>query len=306
MIKLEHVDKYFGDLHVLKDVNLEVAEGEKLVIIGPSGSGKSTLLRVLDGKLRPTQGSVRYGAGAKPSVFEQQQLRRAGTVESVIWDKYPQMTELDVRSHLARLDFKGEDVFKPCSALSGGELARLRFAEMLLEKPNLMFLDEPTNHLDIYTREHLGEALRAYEGTLILVTHDRYLMNSLGCPVLYLENGMATLYANYEAMMHRDTSAPVNKKEEKAEKPVWGKEQRRKKAQLRQDIKAVEDELEALTLKIMDLEAAVNDPEVLRDHIRLREVCDELDDARFHETELEARWEALVEQQEQMEAEEGE
>ena len=224
----------------------------------------------------------------------------------MIWDKYPQMTELDVRSHLARLDFKGEDVFKPCSALSGGELARLRFAEMLLEKPNLMFLDEPTNHLDIYTREHLGEALRAYEGTLILVTHDRYLMNSLGCPVLYLENGTATLYANYEAMMHRDTSAPVHKKEEKAEKPVWGKEQRRKKAQLRQDIKAVEDELEALTLKIMDLEAAVNDPEVLRDHIRLREVCDELDDARFHETELEARWEALVEQQEQMEAEEGE
>ena len=182
----------------------------------------------------------------------------------------------------------------------------MRFAEMLLEKPNLMFLDEPTNHLDIYTREHLGEALRAYEGTLILVTHDRYLMNSLGCPVLYLENGTATLYANYEAMMHRDTFAPVNKKEEKAEKPVWGKEQRRKKAQLRQDIKAVEDELEALTLKIMDLEAAVNDPEVLRDHIRLREVCDELDDARFHETELEARWEALVEQQEQMEAEEGE
>ena len=152
----------------------------------------------------------------------------------------------------------------------------------------------------------MGEALRAYEGTLILVTHDRYLMNSLGCPVLYLENGTATLYANYEAMMHRDTFAPVNKKEEKAEKPVWGKEQRRKKAQLRQDIKAVEDELEALTLKIMDLEAAVNDPEVLRDHIRLREVCDELDDARFHETELEARWEALVEQQEQMEAEEGE
>ena len=309
----------YNDLVVAKDIGIAlggrqlvqhfthtVHRGERLVIAGPNGAGKSTLLRVLDGKLRPTQGSVRYGAGAKPSVFEQQQLRRAGTVESVIWDKYPQMTELDVRSHLARLDFKGEDVFKPCSALSGGELARLRFAEMLLEKPNLMFLDEPTNHLDIYTREHLGEALRAYEGTLILVTHDRYLMNSLGCPVLYLENGTATLYANYEAMMHRDTFAPVNKKEEKAEKPVWGKEQRRKKAQLRQDIKAVEDELEALTLKIMDLEAAVNDPEVLRDHIRLREVCDELDDARFHETELEARWEALVEQQEQMEAEEGE
>ena len=309
----------YNDLVVAKDIGIAlggrwlvqhfthtVHRGERLIIAGPNGAGKSTLLRVLDGRLRPTQGSVRYGAGAKPAVFEQQQLRRAGTVESAIWDKYPQMTELEVRSHLARLDFKGEDVFKPCSALSGGELARLRFAEILLEKPNLLFLDEPTNHLDIYTREHLGEALRAYEGTLLLVTHDRYLMNSLGCPVLYLEDGTATLYADYDAMMRRDTSMPVQKKEEKAEKPVWGKEQRRKKAQLRQEIKAVEDELEALTLKIMDLEAAVNDPEVLRDHIRLREVCDGLDDARYHETELEARWEALVERQEEMEAQEAE
>ena len=130
-------------------------------------------------------------------------------------------------------------------------------------------------------------------------------MNSLGCPVLYLENGTATLYADYNAMMRRDTT-PTAKKEEKAEKPAWGKEQRRKKAQLRQNIKAVEDEMEALTMKIMDLEAAVNDPDVLRDHVRLREVCDELDDARFHETELEARWEALVEQQEEMEAQEAE
>ena len=124
--------------------------------------------------------------------------------------------------------------------------------------------------------------------------------------MLYLEDGTATLYADYDAMMRRDTSMPAQKKEKKAEKPVWGKEQRRKKAQLRQEIKAVEDELETLALKIMDLEAAVNDPEVLRDHIRLREVCDELDDARFHETELEARWEALVERQEEMEAQEAE
>ena len=82
-------------------------------------------------------------------------------------------------------------MFKSCASLSGGELARLRFAELVLERPNLMFLDEPTNHLDIYTRESLGQALQAYTGTLILVTHDRYLMNSLACPILYLEEGSA-------------------------------------------------------------------------------------------------------------------
>jgi ATPase subunit of ABC transporter with duplicated ATPase domains len=113
------------------------------------------------------------------------------------------MTELEVRSHLAKLGFRGDTVFKPCEALSGGELARLRFAEIVLERPNLLFLDEPTNHLDIYTRENLTEALMAYTGTLLLVTHDRHLMNSLACPILYLEDGKAVLYPSYDALMGR-------------------------------------------------------------------------------------------------------
>ena len=303
----KNISVTLGGKRLVEGLDLLVKRGERLVIAGPNGAGKSTLLRVLDGKLRPQAGTVRLGAGAKPSVFEQQQLRRGGTVISTIWDKYPKFTELEVRSHLAKLNFRGEDVFKPCSALSGGELARLRFAEILLEKPNLLFLDEPTNHLDIYTRDSLGAALASYEGTLVLVTHDRYLMNSLACPILFIENGKTSLYEDYDAMMHRGAVPPEKniapEKTASAGKAAYGKEQRRRRAELRTRIKALEDEMETLALRIMVLEGEVNDPDVLRDHTRLRDVCDELDDTRFHQDEVLAEWERLVEEQEAYEQE---
>ena len=275
ILTAKNISVTLGGKRLVEGLDLLVKRGERLVIAGPNGAGKSTLLRVLDGKLRPQAGTVRLGAGAKPSVFEQQQLRRGGTVISTIWDKYPKFTELEVRSHLAKLNFRGEDVFKPCSALSGGELARLRFAEILLEKPNLLFLDEPTNHLDIYTRESLGAALASYEGTLVLVTHDRYLMNSLACPILFIENGKTSLYEDYDAMMHRGAVPPEKniapEKTASAGKAAYGKEQRRRRAELRTRIKALEDEMETLALRIMVLEGEVNDPDVLRDHTRLRD-----------------------------------
>ena len=307
ILTAKNISVTLGGKRLVEGLDLLVKRGERLVIAGPNGAGKSTLLRVLDGKLRPQAGTVRLGAGAKPSVFEQQQLRRGGTVISTIWDKYPKFTELEVRSHLAKLNFRGEDVFNPCSALSGGELARLRFAEILLEKPNLLFLDEPTNHLDIYTRESLGAALASYEGTLVLVTHDRYLMNSLACPILFIENGKTSLYEDYDAMMHRGAVPPEKniapEKTASAGKAAYGKEQRRRRAELRARIKALEDEMETLALRIMALEGEVNDPDILRDHTRLRDVCDELDDTRFHQDEVLAEWERLVEEQEAYEQE---
>ena len=307
ILTAKNISVTLGGKRLVEGLDLLVKRGERLVIAGPNGAGKSTFLRVLDAKLRPQAGTVRLGAGAKPSVFEQQQLRRGGTVISTIWDKYPKFTELEVRSHLAKLNFRGEDVFKPCSALSGGELARLRFAEILLEKPNLLFLDEPTNHLDIYTRESLGAALASYEGTLVLVTHDRYLMNSLACPILFIENGKTSLYEDYDAMMHRGAVPPEKniapEKTASAGKAAYGKEQRRRRAELRTRIKALEDEMETLALRIMALEGEVNDPDVLRDHTRLRDVCDELDDTRFHQDEVLAEWERLVEEQEAYEQE---
>lgn len=308
----------YDDLVILKDLTVRIGErtlidgltytvhrGDKLVIAGPNGAGKSTLLQVLDGKRRPSGGMVRLGSGAKPGVFTQQQARRAGRVIDAIWNQYPRFTELEVRSHLARFGYRGEEVFKDCAQLSGGELARLRFAEMALERPNLMFLDEPTNHLDIYMRESLTEALAAYTGTLLLVTHDRYLMQALGCPILYLEDGKANFYPDFAALKNRDAAAPgPAQPQPEAKKQGYGKEQRRRRAEVRTRLKAVEAEIEELGAHIVELENEINDPEVLRDHLLLRDKCDELDDTRFHQQELFDEWERLAQEQEELEADE--
>ena len=294
-----------GERTLLEALDYVVHRGDKLIIAGPNGTGKSTLLQVLDGKRRPSGGMVRLGTGAKPGIFVQQQARRAGRVIDAIWNQYPRFTELEVRSHLARFGYRGEEVFKDCATLSGGEMARLRFAEIVLERPNLLFLDEPTNHLDIYTRENLTEALMAYTGTLLLVTHDRYLMQTLGCPILYLEDGKATFYQNFQKLHDRDTSKQPEpaKQEDKPQKAGYGKEQRRRRAEVRTRLKALETEIEELGAHIVELENEINDPEVLRDHLLLRDKCDELDDSRFHQQELYDEWEKLAEEQDRMDAE---
>ena len=303
LVIMKNLTIRIGDRVLLEPFTHTVCRGQRLVIAGPNGAGKSTLMQVLDGRRRPSGGMVRLGTGARPSIFEQQQRRAgAGRVIDAIWDKYPQMTELEVRSHLARLGFRGETVFKDCASLSGGELARLRFAEIVLERPNLLFLDEPTNHLDIYTRENLTEALMAYTGTLLLVTHDRHLMNSLACPILYLENGKATIYPSYDALMGRAApAAPAQEKSDAAAKAGYGKEQRRRRAELRAKIKSCEEEMEKCGAREVELDNEINSPEVYNDPQLLRQKSDELEDLRFHQEELFAAWEAAVEEQEQYE-----
>ena len=263
LVLMKNLTIRIGERTLLEPFTYTVCRGQRLVIAGPNGAGKSTLMQVLDGRRRPSGGMVRLGTGARPSIFAQQQNRLGqGRVIDVIWNKYPRMTELEVRSHLAKLGFRGETVFKPCEALSGGELARLRFAEIVLERPNLLFLDEPTNHLDIYT----------------------------------------TLYPSYDALMGR--SAPTAAQSAKAAEPAkagYGKEQRRRRAELRAKIKACEDEMEACGAREVELDNEINSPEVYNDPQLLREKSDELADLRFHQEELFAAWEKAMEEQEQYE-----
>ena len=217
LVMLKNLSIKIGERTLLEPFTYTVCRGQRLIIAGPNGAGKSTLMQVLDGKRRPSGGMVRLGTGARPSIFAQQQNRLGqGRVIDAIWNKYPRMTELEVHSHLAKLGFRGDTVFKPCEALSGGELARLRFAEIVLERPNLLFLDEPTNHLDAESILWLEHFLHNYQGAVLAVTHDRYFLDNVAewiCEVdrghLYPYKGNYSTYletkaARIEAQGNRD------------------------------------------------------------------------------------------------------
>ncbi len=287
-----------------QNISFALERGDRLIIAGPNGTGKSTLLKTIMGLLPPESGSIRRGTGLKTSSFAQILEPRGGRVIDAIWDKYPHYTELEVRSLLARFAFRGEDVFKSAATLSGGELARLRFAEIYLERANCLYLDEPTNHLDIYMRQVLSEALAEFSGTLLLVTHDRYLMQLLGCPILYIEQDKTTLYPNYAAMerallVPAATPAPTKPKAEPKEGPGKNlKENRRQKAELRNALKKAEQEVERLSAEIEALEQKLQDPEVSADHLALQEVCAALEQAK---SDLDTAYELWGELSEKME-----
>ena len=225
-------------------------------------------------------------------------LRRYGELNAKFeglggWD-----TETAVNKVANGLSIPREMRQREFACLSGGEKTRVNLGRLILEDTDILLLDEPTNHLDIYTRENLTEALMAYTGTLLLVTHDRHLMNSLACPILYLEDGKAVLYPSYDALMGRAAPAPTAQKEAAPAKAGYGKEQRRRRAELRAKIKACEDEMEACGAREVELDNEINSPEVYNDPDLLRQKSDELSDLRFHQEELFAAWEAAMEEQE--------
>ena len=194
----------FGGEPLFQHASLDIKRGERVFLIGPNGCGKTTLLRLLLGQLTPSEGVVRLGTGVELGYYEQSQqsLHDGKTVMDEIWDEHPQMTQTQVRNALAVFLFTGEDVFKGVGTLSGGERARVLLLKLMLSKANLLLLDEPTNHLDITSREALEEALSGYDGTLLVVSHDRYLINKLADKVVLLTpQGTRTYLGNYDSYL---------------------------------------------------------------------------------------------------------
>lgn len=207
VLRVRGVRKAFGENEVLHGVDLDVGRGDRLVILGPNGIGKSTLLKILVGELVPDAGRVEWGYETQPGYFAQdhhEQLEDSErTVEQWLWDFCPGKDRGFVRGHLGLVLFSGEDGEKRLSALSGGEAARLVFARLALEQPNVLVLDEPTNHLDLESIEALVEGLRAYDGTLILVSHDRWFVRQLATRVVEITpEGIRDFRGSYEEYVH--------------------------------------------------------------------------------------------------------
>ncbi len=209
VLLFKELSKSYGPKAILKDISGELKAGSRIALIGRNGTGKTTLLRLLSGLERPDSGKIYWGAGVKKGYYAQKQegLSLNNTVLDEIWSACPAMNQTQARSSAASMLFKGEDVFKLISSLSGGERARVALIKLALGENNVLIMDEPTNHLDMESREILEEALSAFSGTIIMVSHDRYFINRLADSVWEMDEGTLKIYpGNYEQYLK--SSAP--------------------------------------------------------------------------------------------------
>lgn len=294
---LEDVGKAFGDKEVLRGISAEVRRGERIALLGPNGSGKTTLLKILAGKLE-FQGAVRWGAGVELGYFSQQiSFDPENTVLEELYGEH--RLELGVlRSVLARFLFRGEDVFKQTTMLSGGERNRLALAKLLLHRPNVLLLDEPTNHLDIFAREALERALAEFSGTIIFVSHDRYFISKLATKVWALEAGRLREYAGGYEAYEQARAIQAAERGAKGPKPAAEKP-RRPSVKSREQLKLLEEEIVALEERVAELEAALASPELYQDESQSVPVIQEYQEMQARLAEKYAAWECLVEAQEE-------
>ncbi|MDB2093328.1 ABC-F family ATP-binding cassette domain-containing protein [Clostridium paraputrificum] len=256
VLHAENLSKSFGDKHLFSNLSLDLKRGEKIALIGENGRGKTTFFNILMDKIKPDSGVKVLGTNVNIGYYDQEQsnLCEDKTIIDEVWDDFPELTTSQVRGALATFLFTGEDVFKTINKLSGGEKCRINLLKLMLSRSNLLLLDEPTNHLDILSREALEDAILSYDGTLIVISHDRYFLNKvinrivelqeegtteyLGNYSYYVEKKLNPLrFEAYEELANGKTKTQL--KEEKRKKREVEKEEKAKKLQ----IKKLEDEI---------------------------------------------------------------
>ncbi len=301
VLKVKGVDISVGDGAARKtlvdNIDFEVRRGEKIGIIGDNGIGKSTLLRIIQEQL-PHKGIVRWNSNIKISYFEQEStnLNKELTVMEELHSRYPSMSDLEVRSLLAQVRLVGENVFKGTGVISGGERAKLCFAIMMQEHGNVLILDEPTNHLDLSSKEAIEEALAEYTGTVIFVSHDRYLLSKIADKLIELTDGTYRLhnygFEKYLEVLREEQAAERKaldaEKQQKAaeaaaEKAVKGyrsKQQRSADAARKNEMRRLEKEIDDLQAQIDSLTEEIGREEVYSDYELMNRKCAEIEELK--------------------------
>jgi ATP-binding cassette subfamily F protein 3 len=296
---------YEGNV-LFKDVELRIGRGQRIGVVGPNGSGKSTLMKILAGRMKALAGSVSLGHGAQVAYYDQNttHLRDDGTPHSEIGRFHPTLTDLEIRSHLARFLFRGDNVGKSVAALSGGERSRLCLALLVLTKPSWMALDEPTNHLDLASRTALEEMLSEFQGALVCISHDREFLDGLCTHIIEVgDGGVREFEGNYTAWRKVKEAERTAASEARADVAVQAKRAAREKAEaapkkkkgkngrsrggkirnpyqferLEKRIIALEEELEVLNAACATEETYSNSEKLRETQIRIAEVSQELE-----------------------------
>lgn len=313
ILKVKNADISVGEgsgrKTLVEDISFDVRRGEKIGIIGDNGIGKSTLLRIIQEQL-PHKGTVRWNSNIKISYFEQEgtNLNRELSVMEELHSRYPSMSELEVRNLLAQVRLVGENVFKETGVISGGERAKLCFAIMMQEHGNVLILDEPTNHLDLSSKEAIEEALEEYTGTIIFVSHDRYLLSKTADRLIELTNGGFRLH-NYSFEKYLDVlreeqaeqkriadaekfARNAEAAKEKSVKNYRSKQQRSADAARKNEMRRLEKEIDELQLKINLLTEEIGKEEVYSDYELMNSKCLEIENLK---QKIDENFELLIE-----------
>jgi len=269
------------------NINLHIRKGEKIAIIGANGIGKSSFLKTIQGLIPYYNGNVEWGKNVSLSYYEQENLNLNQDKLAIdeLWDRFPSINETDIRKVLGSVLLTKDDVYKPVKIISGGERAKLAFCIIMLEKANVIILDEPTNHLDLMSKEVLEKALCEYDGTLIFVSHDRYLLNKVPDKIVELEkNSVFISEGGFDEYKARTELLQINRNKEKIEveqeKPKGNyrsKEQRKIDSQRRNRIKELELLIETVESDIMQTETELTCEEVFSDYVLMNEKCEALE-----------------------------
>ncbi|WP_302541555.1 ABC-F family ATP-binding cassette domain-containing protein [uncultured Clostridium sp.] len=260
VLHIENMAKSYGDKSLFSNLNLDLKRGEKVALIGENGRGKTTLFKIIMDKVEVDKGVKVLGTNVNVGYYDQEQsdLNLDKTIIDEVWDDFPNLTTSKLRSYLASFLFTGDDVFKVINTLSGGEKCRINLLKLILSKSNLLLLDEPTNHLDIISREALEDAILEYDGTLMVISHDRYFLNKVISRILELkEDGVSEYLGNYSYYQEKKLNPS---RFESYEELANGKTKTQLKDEKKKKREA-EKEAKAIQLKIKNLEKTISEKE---------------------------------------------